>query len=214
MAATISDLQSVKLRKTRIEHDSSTPRLVADLDEISDSYDAEVLHCNIEHWLPILAPLGLTFDTLLVPLTDEHARILIRAYEQAEREDLTPNAMLSDQPLNGHEAALRVELLSPLQSALAQLGATIDQGCIVKTSSRSPKDAAARAGALERILRQSLTLRSNEAALTRDNDMMRVVCEAEGAALCFSRAEDALRALLLSERIWQVRTRIRDTCRC
>ncbi|KZV96958.1 hypothetical protein EXIGLDRAFT_764867 [Exidia glandulosa HHB12029] len=203
MAALLADLRTVKLRQTHIERDSSAPRLVGELDAISDSYDASVLQCNIENWLPLLGPPGLTFETLLVPLTVEQAQLLIRAYDEAERHPPTPEAVVSDPPLNSEEASLRASLLPPIQAALDQLAAADGKGCIVKTSSRSPKDAAARTGALERILREALSHPSNDRALSLDEEMLRVVCEAEGAALRFSRAEDILRALVLSERIWQ-----------
>lgn len=192
----LADIRSgATLRKTRIEQDHSAPRLVGQLDAISDSYDAAVLHCNIERWLPVLAPHNLTFETTLVPLGIELARVLVDAYNDAERQ-----TEFSLEPVNEHEAALRQALGEPLQRALDGLGGE----CIVKTSSRSPKDAAARTGVLLRILRQAFALSENSSALESDEDMLRVVCEAEGAALRFSTAEDVIRALVLSERVWQV----------
>ena len=208
--AQLSDLRSVKLRSTRIERDGSAPRLLGDLDDINDSYSTAVLHCNIENWLPILGPPGLTFESLLVPLAAGDVRNLMRAYEDAEGSTPGLDAIHSKEPLSQYEAALRASLLGPLQHALDQLGAIDGAACIVKTSSRSPKDAAVRTGLLERILRQILTSSPNKAALTRD-DMLRAIYEAEVAALRFSHAENVLRALIFSERVWQVRASLADS---
>ncbi|EJD54196.1 hypothetical protein AURDEDRAFT_179421 [Auricularia subglabra TFB-10046 SS5] len=191
----LSDLKSgaSRLRKAHIERDSSAPRLVVELDGISDLYDAEVQHCNIERWLPPLEKHALTFETVLVPMTTVHANAILAVFDATEHAQLD----LGAPALHEREDFLIKELEGPLQAALDRLGG----GCIVKTSSRSPKDAAARTGALPCILRESLA--ASPQALQDENEMLRVVCEAEGAALRFSSARAVIRAFVLSERIWQ-----------
>lgn len=71
----LADIRSIKLCSARIERESSAPRLVSELDAISDAYDSPVLQCNIEHWLSVLGPPALTFETLLVGLELEHAQL-------------------------------------------------------------------------------------------------------------------------------------------
>jgi hypothetical protein len=79
---------------------------------------------------------------------------------------------------------------------------TAERGCFVKLSSRSPKDAAARSGVFEAFYTAAIA-RTPE-ALSDPNVKLKILCEAEGAALRFSRSVDVIRALILSERVWQV----------
>jgi hypothetical protein len=212
-----------KLRHSAIQRDASAPLLqgtqpsimpliatndcwpTGQFDSISKEYDTSVLHCNIEYWAPLLGQL--TFETSFVPLTQGDAEHLIAAYADLERRpDAIPSLQADPTPLNAHESALRASLCPGLQSAIDALSEPgSDSGCFVKLSSRSPKDAAARSGALEAFYAAALA-HAPDGALADPETKLRIVCEAEGAALRFTRAEDVVRALVLSERVWQVWT--------
>jgi hypothetical protein len=90
-----------------------------------------------------------------------------------------------------------------LQRAIDALSGS--DGCFVKLSSRSPKDAAARTGAFEALYEAAALARTPSGVVADPETKLRIVCEVEGAALRFKCAEDVVRAFVLSERVWQVR---------
>ncbi|KAJ7770010.1 hypothetical protein B0H16DRAFT_237637 [Mycena metata] len=209
----MSLLESIRaarpLRKVVIEHDASAPSLNESL-KISDKYDALVLQANIENWGSILA--DFTPKTLMVPLTLEHGSLLLRTYEKLEHAaDLVAAAAetyvstgKTSKPLDPLENTLLESLGSSIQRAIDELaGGGNSAGCFMKLSSRSPKDAAARSGVFEAYYERAVRAARSE---SRDMDPGRqlwILCEAEGAALRFSDAAAVIRALVLSERVWQ-----------
>ncbi|KAJ7131916.1 hypothetical protein C8R46DRAFT_1362548 [Mycena filopes] len=196
------------LRKVQIEHDASVPVLSGTL-EISDKYDAIVLQANIENWGSILA--DYTPRTLMVPLTLEHGSLLLRAYEKldhAAAADVVAAAAAAyvttgktSAPLDPLEAALLESLGPSIQRAIDELGASEAAGCFMKLSSRSPKDAAARSGVFEAYYERAVRAAPRE---VDDEGKLWILCAAEGAALRFADAAAVVRALVLSERVWQV----------
>jgi hypothetical protein len=186
--------------------------IVGEFDSISKEYDASVLNCNIENWAPLLG--NLTAATRFVAITTEQARLLLKAYEEPHaRSDSVIQAARARQagltaeflPLNSQEGLLRETLGASIQTEID--GLTTDQpgqGCFVKLSSRSPKDAAARSGVFYALYR-SAAMRYR-GTLSDPNTKLRILCECESAALRFSNARDVIRALILSERVWQVRS--------
>lgn len=169
------------------------------------------MSCNLEHWAHLLG--DLTYDTLFVPITPTDARHLREAYEDSERR---PNAVESAAvvymadpppncpPLNTQETALRASLGPQIQSAIERLSEphSSERGCFVKLSSRSPKDAAARSGVFKAFYKASIT--RNPEALSDPNVKLKILCEAEHVGLRFSSSVEVIRALILSERVWQV----------
>ncbi|KAF7308075.1 cell division cycle protein 123-like protein [Mycena kentingensis (nom. inval.)] len=217
----MSLLESIRagkhLKKVGIVHDASAPSLVDTL-TISAQYDAAILSANIEHWAAPLEALGLTAPTRFVPLSTHHARLLLRAYEVLEGADSAEKVAAAaahyaatgevGAPLCAEEGELRAVLGDSVQRAIDALGSpdssdTVAGGCFVKLSSRSPKDAAARSGVFER--HYAAALRTVRAAAEDLDDVKRmwIVCEAEGAALRFKITDEVVRALVLSERVWQ-----------
>ncbi|KAH8832705.1 D123-domain-containing protein [Flagelloscypha sp. PMI_526] len=189
------------LKKTPgIVHDASRPDMRNTL-EISDKYDKSVIQANIENWSEILR--DFTPHTLLVPLSQSNARLLQQAYENLEKRPeavsvaakIFVSAGVHVGTLNEEEDALLASLSSSIDSAIAQL--SVGQGCFMKLSSRSPKDAAARSGVFERFYREAYYHGLDE------NSKIRILCEAESSALRFKDAASVIRALILSERVWQ-----------
>ncbi|KAJ7488122.1 hypothetical protein FB451DRAFT_732231 [Mycena latifolia] len=191
-----------------IAHDSSAPHLTDTL-ALTAEYDARVLQANIERWGDVLHAAGLTPRTLLVPLTRAHAALLLRAYEALDRAESAEAVRTAaaaytasgrtSLPLVPEEAALLAELGPPIQHAIDAL-ADAEDGCFVKLSSRSPKDAAVRSGVF--AAHYGWACREHPDALD-DARRLWIVCEAEGAALRFADAAAVVRALVLSERVWQ-----------
>jgi hypothetical protein len=180
-------------------------------DSISEEYDTSVLSCNLENWAHLLG--DLTYDTLFVPFTLTDARHLLEAYEDSERRpdavQSAAAAYLTDSspnrpPLNAQETALRASLGPSIQSAIDRLSERhgTDGGCFVKLSSRSPKDAAARSGVFKAFYKASIA--QNPEALSDPNLKLKILCEAEHVGLRFSKSLVVRRALILSERVWQV----------
>ncbi|KAJ7691027.1 hypothetical protein B0H17DRAFT_1063918 [Mycena rosella] len=186
-----------------ILHDASAPSLVETL-QITREYDARVLQANIERWGGALV--GLTPRTLLVPLTQAHAVLLLRAYESLEHAAEVVGAAAAGYTASGRtsaalvpeEAALLEGLGPQIQRAIDALS-TGEGGCFVKLSSRSPKDAAARSGVFDRHYVQAVHAERE----LDDERRLWILCEAEGAALRFADAAAVVRALVLSERVWQ-----------
>ncbi|KAJ3045943.1 hypothetical protein HDV00_006209 [Rhizophlyctis rosea] len=183
------------------------------MDEATPAYETDVLDCNIEQWVHLLGP-ELTFATAFVPLTPDHARLLIEAYTWStlpENQNAVEAAAQAysdegDLPfLNRHEEQLYKTLGSSIQTAMDSMqnnGPTSTTGCFVKTSSRSAKDAAARSGAFRHIYKSALsTLIANNT--TTKNDKMKALCDAEMGSLRYKDARRVIRALCLSERVWQ-----------
>ncbi|KAJ7036706.1 hypothetical protein C8F04DRAFT_999635 [Mycena alexandri] len=209
----MSLLESIRaarpLRKVGIEHDASAPSLNDGL-KISDTYDALVLQANIENWGSVLA--DFTPKTLMVPLTLEHGSLLLRAYEKLEHAaDLVAAAAKTyvttgktSQPLDPVEKALLESLGPSIQHAIDELaGGDSSAGCFMKLSSRSPKDAAARSGVFEAYYERAIRAARSESRDMDDERQLWILCEGEGAALRFSDAAAVIRALVLSERVWQ-----------
>jgi hypothetical protein len=174
-----------------------------------------VLNCNLERWSDLLG--DLTYDTLFVPLTRDDAVQFLEAYykDTEQRPDAVESAaaayLIDAQtdlpPLNLQEAALRMSLGPSIQNAIDRLSRTYspatEKQCFVKLSSRSPKDAAARSGVFKAFYKAAITRRGTE-AFPDPNAKLRLLCEAESVGLRFSRSVDVIRALILSERVWQV----------
>ncbi|KAJ7489630.1 hypothetical protein B0H11DRAFT_2191767 [Mycena galericulata] len=201
------------LRRTGgIAHDSSAPSLKDTL-KVSDKYDAKVLHANIENWGTTLA--AFTPQTISVPLTLAQGSLLLRAYEKLERDDTVESAAAeyvasgytSRGALVPEEAQLRDALGPQIQAAIDTLSDTAQPqaqaGCFMKLSSRSPKDAAVRSGVLEAYYARAVRAERQEGRELDDERRLWIVCEAEGAALRFTDAASVIRALILSERVWQ-----------
>ncbi|KAJ7362314.1 hypothetical protein DFH08DRAFT_731694 [Mycena albidolilacea] len=208
-----------QLRKVGIQHDSSAPSLVDNV-KLTDEYDAIVLQANIENWGSAVA--DFTPKTMQVPLTLAQGRLLLRAYEKLEhdRENIVSAAAAehvavsasasaegrtnTSGPLVPEEAQLLEELGARVQAAIDELapgdGAT---GCFMKLSSRSPKDAAARSGVFESYYARAVRDEHGKLRELDDEQKLWMLCESEGAALRFRDAASVLRALVLSERVWQ-----------
>jgi hypothetical protein len=150
------------------------------------------LDCTLERWAPLLS--GLTAETAFVELTIENARALVAAYEDAERAEWAVDGAA--------EEALCEALGRGIQGAIDRLSSG-GRGCFVKTSSRSPKDAGTRTGAVETAYRAQLDSRTAEGPPDAD-EVLWMLCEAEREALRFSSGWEVIRALVCSERIWQV----------
>ncbi|KAJ7121467.1 hypothetical protein C8R44DRAFT_786307 [Mycena epipterygia] len=189
-----------------IEHDASAPSLVETL-QISHKYDTLVLQANIENWGPALAQF--TPKTISVPLTLAHGSLLLQAYEKlehaAEAVDAAAAAYIvsgePSRPIIREEELLLTALGPQIQRGIDELscGDQSALGCFMKLSSRSPKDSAARSGVFE--AHYARTLR-DEPGLD-DERKLWILCESEGAALRFADAASVVRALVLSERVWQ-----------
>ncbi|KAJ7131564.1 hypothetical protein C8R43DRAFT_1024710 [Mycena crocata] len=200
-----------------IQNDASAPAVTATL-EISDKYDALVLQANIENWAALLERGGFTPQTLLVPITLVQGALLLRAYERLERADCAEavHAAAEGYIMTGttsaalvpEEAELLEELGPAIQKAIDKLGEGGGEGkgkgqgkgCFMKLSSRSPKDAAARSGVFEEYYARAV--RNAEPDLDEQRKLW-ILCQAEGAALRFADAASVIRALVLSERVWQ-----------
>ncbi|KAF8189459.1 hypothetical protein K438DRAFT_946273 [Mycena galopus ATCC 62051] len=197
-----------QLRKVGIKNDASAPSLV-DAVKLTDEYDALVLQANIENWGTTLA--AYTPRTIQVPLTLAQGSLLLRAYEKLEHSDEVATAaaeyVASGQisgALVSEEARLLEELGASIQTAIDDLTYQNGEvGCFMKLSSRSPKDAAVRSGVFEAYYARAV--RDDEGKLRElDNEQkLWLLCEAEGAALRFKDAASVIRALVLSERVWQ-----------
>jgi hypothetical protein len=74
----------------------------------------------------------------------------------------------------------------------------------MKLSSRSPKDAAARSGVFESYYARAVRDERGKLRELDDEQKLWILCESEGAALRFRDAASVVRALVLSERVWQV----------
>ncbi|KAJ3050546.1 hypothetical protein HK097_008512 [Rhizophlyctis rosea] len=195
------------LRKTNIENDLSAPKLEGCMDEITPAYEFSVLDCNIEQWVHLLGP-KLTFATEFVPLTPHHARLLMDAYVWStalENEEKVQAAALAYEdsgaklePLNHFEDELFQTLGADIQAAMDKMGGS----SFVKTSSRSAKDSASRTGMFRHVYKSSLQRLISSKSLTK-NDKMKALCEAEMFSLRYRDASRVIRALTLSERIWQ-----------
>ncbi|KAJ6571393.1 hypothetical protein B0H19DRAFT_1129894 [Mycena capillaripes] len=217
----MSLLESIRagkaLRKVGIEHDASAPSLVDTL-EITDKYDALVLQANIENWGSAL-PDEFTPKTILVPLTLAQGELILRAYETLERAKSAPAVSAAtaeyvacgkvSSALVPEEAVLLEELGARIESAIDELsvagegGERNKKGCFMKLSSRSPKDAAARSGVFEAYYARAVREAQLRAQPVDDERKLWLLCEAEGAALRFADAASVVRALVLSERVWQ-----------
>ncbi|KAF7350167.1 cell division cycle protein 123-like protein [Mycena venus] len=192
-----------QLRKVGIQHDSSAPSLV-DTVKITNEYDALVLQANIENWGSALAEF--TPKTILVPLSLAQGRFFLQAYEKLEHDDAAVTAAAAEyiasgrtsDPLVPAEARLLEELGTPIQRAIDDLAGNA-AGCFMKLSSRSPKDAAARSGVFEAYYARAV----RDHRELDDEQKLWTLCESEGAALRFSDAASVIRALVLSERVWQ-----------
>lgn len=184
---------------------NSKSRLFTDTFEITERYDKAVIQANIENWSDLIK--DFTPRTLLVPISLDDARILLQGYEDLEKrpEDVAAAAAAYvttgnlSASLNEEEDSLLKSLSTDIQSAILEL-ASVDQmqGCFVKLSSRSPKDSAARSGLLERYYRAMYFKGMDE------NTKIKTLCEIEGRSLRFKDARAVVRALILSERVWQV----------
>ncbi|KAF7343857.1 cell division cycle protein 123-like protein [Mycena sanguinolenta] len=197
-----------QLRKVGIQHDASAPSLV-DSVKLTDEYDALVLQANIENWGSALA--AFTPRTILVPITLAQGSLLLRAYEKLEHSDAVDAAAAEylfsgkiSSPLIPEEAALLEELGAQIQRGIDGL---VDNdevpGCFMKLSSRSPKDAAARSGVFEAYYARAVRDDSGKLRELDEQEKLRILCESEGAALRFKDAASVIRALVLSERVWQ-----------
>ncbi|KAJ6503878.1 hypothetical protein C8R45DRAFT_973989 [Mycena sanguinolenta] len=197
-----------QLRKVSIQHDTSAPSLV-DSVKLTDEYDALVLQANIENWGSALA--AFTPRTILVPITLTQGSLLLRAYEKLEHSDAVAAAAedylvsrTTSSPFIPEEAALLEELGAQIQQGIDELGNHDgDPGCFMKLSSRSPKDAAARSGVFEAYYARAVRDDSGKLRVLDDQEKLRILCESEGAALRFKDAASVIRALVLSERVWQ-----------
>ncbi|KAJ7245646.1 hypothetical protein B0H12DRAFT_1054171 [Mycena haematopus] len=195
-----------QLRKVGIQHDSSTPYVVDTL-KLTDEYDALVLQANIENWGSVLA--AFTPKTILVPLTLAQGSLLLRAYEKLEHSDKVAVAAAeymasgkTSRPLIPEETALLEALGAQIQRGIDDLvDADGVRGCFMKLSSRSPKDAAARSGVFEAYYAQAVRDDSGKLRKLDDERKLWILCESEGAAL--KDAASVIRALVLSERVWQ-----------
>ncbi|KAK7046446.1 cell division cycle protein 123-like protein [Favolaschia claudopus] len=200
-----------------IQHDSSAPKTVDTL-KLSDEYDSLVLQANIENWGSALAEAGFTPKTLMVPLSVEQGRLLLKAYEELDKDAkkaVVDNAReeylasgLTSSPLLPDEARLLEELGGGIQRAIDELSDKADGekgegGCFVKLSSRSPKDAAARSGVFESYYARELRRIREDGEDLDEQRKLWILCESEGAALRFRDAASVVRALVLSERVWQ-----------
>jgi hypothetical protein len=105
-------------------------------------------------------------------------------------------------PLNIHEASLRTSLSPKIHHALSTLSSPTSPGCFVKLSSRSPKDTFSLSGAFTSFYRSALL--QNPSALADPNEKLKILIEAEREGLRFESGVDVVRALVLSERVWQV----------
>ncbi|KAJ7624303.1 hypothetical protein DFH06DRAFT_755171 [Mycena polygramma] len=198
------------LKKVGIAHDASAPSLAGTL-EITEKYDALVLQANIENWGAALA--AFTPQTILVPLSFVQGSLLLRAYEKLETADAAEAVGIAaaqyvasgatSGPLIPEEARLLEELGGPIQRAIDELAGQ-EKGCFMKLSSRSPKDAAARSGVFEAYYTRSVReeLRQGQGKMDEERKLW-LLCESEGAALRFTDAASVIRALVLSERVWQ-----------
>ncbi|KAK6992679.1 cell division cycle protein 123-like protein [Favolaschia claudopus] len=200
-----------------IQNDSSAPKTVDTL-KLSDEYDSLVLQANIENWGSALAEAGFTPKTVMVPLSLDQGRLLLKAYEELDKDakkTVVDNARkeylttgLTSSPLLPGEARLLGELGPGVQRAIDELSEKEDDGkgeggCFVKLSSRSPKDAAARSGVFESYYARELRrIREGGEDLDEQRKLW-ILCQAEGAALRFRDAASVVRALVLSERVWQ-----------
>jgi hypothetical protein len=183
--------------------------LAADTLEITEKYDKLVLQANIENWGSALAEF--TPKTILVPLTPAHGSLLLHAYEKLERAEAVAAAAAeyivsgqTSKPLVPEEVRLLEELEAPIQRAIDELAGGKGSGCFMKLSSRSPKDAAARSGVFERYYARAVQDEHGKLRKLDDERKLWILCESEGAALRFSDAASVIRALVLSERVWQV----------
>ena len=82
-------LASVKLRKTEIVNDSSSPLTKLEIDENAvSSYQNSVLDINIEHWIDLIR--SFTFETQFLDLSPQDAELFEKSYEILEVEKKGP----------------------------------------------------------------------------------------------------------------------------
>lgn len=204
----LDQIRSAKpLRKVGIEHDASAPK-VTDVLEISAQYDRKVLQANIENWAHILD--SFTARTVYIPLSQDHGKLLKEAYEDLERRPQVVQKAAEEYIttakhvgyLNSQEKTLEETLGPEIQNKIDEL--SVGSGCFVKLSSRSPKDAAARSGVFRRLYQdQIVDKNTGKLRQLTENEKLRILCEADGAALRFKDSASVIRALVLSERVWQ-----------
>ncbi|KAJ7274644.1 hypothetical protein C8J57DRAFT_1177578 [Mycena rebaudengoi] len=191
-----------------IQHDTSAPSLINTL-EITEKYDKLVSDANIENWAPALAQF--TARTIQVPLSIAQGSLLRKAYETLEHAtDIVEPAAAAyvttgclSSTLIPEETALLDALGRDIQRAIDTLSSSSDAGCFMKLSSRSPKDAAARSGVFEAYYSRAVVDPQGKLRDLDEQEKLRVLCESEGAALRFADAASVIRALILSERVWQ-----------
>ncbi|KAJ7050305.1 hypothetical protein C8F01DRAFT_1179417 [Mycena amicta] len=219
MSSLLESIRTGKsLRKVGgIAHDASGPSLVDSI-AISEKYDNLVLQANIENWGSLLA--DFTAPTSFVVLTQDHAKLLLRAYESLYRADSDAKVAeaaaeyvasvsgtgQTTAPLCVEEEELLEELGPAIQRAIDAFSTNGEDrrgGCFVKLSSRSAKDAAARSGVFEAHYAAAIKDVRDRGEELDDIKRMWIVCQAESAALRFADAKAVIRALVLSERVWQ-----------
>lgn len=169
-------------------------------DEYVEQYQRSVLEINLEKWIHI--PEIRTFATHCVPLTLADAAAFVASYETFHPEQanhgsaaLPPAAQeaVADAVPDVESGAFRVRLEEKVEEGMEALGGAV----FLKTSSRSPKDAAISDGALEAAYAarlgddESLNAKIN-ALLQAGLDVLKVEDAQSGADL-----------LLRSERIYQ-----------
>lgn len=130
------------------------------------AYQHQVLDANCEKWLPLLAEGGHTFASVFVPLTPQHAQMLMDMQAAYER-----TGVVQTQPPAGAET-IYAELQTKVAAGMARLPTTDGRGdaqgptppCFAKTSSRSPKDAAVASRRLRQLYLNRLGLSDHSAA--------------------------------------------------
>ncbi|KNC48383.1 uncharacterized protein AMSG_04832 [Thecamonas trahens ATCC 50062] len=171
------------------------------------SYQHAVLDVNLEAWLP--AVVDSTFATWLAPLTLDDAAALVANYEADHPEEAAAGSgSLPDDAAAAVAAvarvgdgdwqeALRARLEAAIAEGMAALGASF---VFVKTSSRSPKDAAAADGAMAAAYTEALQAEPDAETF---NGKLNALLRAGLAVLRVDSPPQGATLLLTSERIYQ-----------
>lgn len=197
-------LAGVKLKKSKIENDSSGPKLDFKSEQKAaedlKKYQATVLDINLEHWIKLIPEY--TFKTEMMELTTDHGKLFISNYK--EYESYRKNKVIKGERDDGYDFKPNTKIQKDIDELSSNFQKVVDlvregdSGCVfVKTSCRSAKDAPANQKNLVKYY-------ANFLAQADDNsDHSKIMCMLKAGleVMKVRTAEEAVELLLRSERV-------------
>mmetsp|Transcript_11467 Transcript_11467/g.12581 ORF Transcript_11467/g.12581 Transcript_11467/m.12581 type:complete len:342 (+) Transcript_11467:10-1035(+) len=149
------------------------------------AYQKKMVAVNIEHWINELK--GLTFETEFYPLSEENARVLMKAYDlKQEKKPFTQDVQTA---FNEIETGLQ-KVIDSVRGA--------DTKVFVKTSSRSAKDTVIYAAQFESVYKECLKKLKEQDM----NAKVVALMQAGTLLLATKNAKELLENFVLSERVY------------